>query len=287
MRSMEERRTETPAAMPVDNIVRQDLSPGYHFRTHLHHTVELFICTGGEVTVTILGSEITVVPGEFFVYFPDIPHSITITGSVPFTALQMHYHSIPVTRADHEAPEAASAFALELSLGRRKYIKGCASSRLESCMEGVYEEMNAQRPGARRMIRLYLEQINVLLSRALIEADSSGAIYQNRYLLNASLFINENYMKKLTVLDVAQAAGISRRYLTKLFHENFDLGVCAYISHVRISKAIDFMYSNPNYPLTKLALDVGFSSQQHFSKVFKEKMTVSPKRYFSLQLNNT
>ena len=287
MGATEERHNDLPMPMPVDNIMMQCLPPGYHFRTHLHHTVELFICTGGQVTVTIQGSEITVLPGEYFVYFPDIPHSITITGSQSFTSIQMHFHSRPVARTEQGVDEPVSAFAFELSVGRRKYIKGNSTPQLEACMRGVYEEMNDQRADAQRMIRLYLEQINVLLSRELMAAGSSGAIHQNRYLLNASLFINENYMKKLTVYDVAQAAGISRRYLTKLFHENFDLGVCAYISHVRISKAIEFMYSNPSYPLTKLALDVGFSSQQHFSKVFKEKMTVSPKRYFSLQLNNT
>ena len=51
---------------------------------------------------------------------------------------------------------------------------------------------------------------------------------------------------------------------------------------MRISKAIDFKHQNPQYPLTDLALDMGFGSQQHFSKVFKERMGVSPKKYFSI-----
>ncbi len=286
MRSQDTLPHNPPSAVPVDNLVFQQLPPGYHFRTHLHHTAELFVCTAGQVVVTILGSDIPVTEGEFFLYFPDIPHSITVTGTQTFRAMQMHFHSRPFTEEQDQALGGGSAFGFELLLRRRKYLRGVATEQMTACMKGVHQELQNRQPDARSMIGLYLAQLGVLLSREITAASSSGAIHQNRYLIGASRFISENYMKKLSVQDVADAVGISPRYLTKLFHENFDLGVAAYITHVRVSKAIDFMYSNPGYPLTKLALDMGFSSQQHFSKVFKEKMTVSPKRYFSLQGDN-
>ena len=115
------------------------------------------------------------------------------------------------------------------------------------------------------------------------QTSSNAAIYENRYLVNATTFINEHYMEKLTVNEVALTVGVSPRYLTKLFHEHLNMGVSTYITYVRISKSIDFKYLNSQYPLTDLALDMGFGSLQHFSKVFKEKMGVSPKRYFSIQ----
>ncbi len=276
------------AHLSVDNAVIQCLPSGYHFPTHLHHTIELFTCLTGDVTVTILGSEVVVKPGEYFVYFPDVPHSIRITSPEECSFIQIHFHNhLDTGGMSGHLLSDESAFAFELSMGRRKYMKGICHPQLEACMRGIYEEVRGESSDSHTMIQLYVSQLSILLSREIIADRTMGSIHQNRYLINASVFINENYMKKLSVQEVADAAGISTRYLTKLFHENFDMGVSAYIAHVRVSKAIDFMYSNPNYPLTKLSLDVGFSSQQHFSKVFKEKMTVSPKRYFSLQLNNT
>ena len=56
----------------------------------------------------------------------------------------------------------------------------------------------------------------------------------------------------------------------------------AYLTNVRISQAIAYKYAVPACPLTDLAVDMGFSSLQHFSRVFKEKMGISPKRYFSI-----
>ena len=109
-----------------------------------------------------------------------------------------------------------------------------------------------------------------------------STLYDNPHLVNAVLYINKHYMDKLSVNDVAGTVGVSSRYLTRLFCEHLDMGVSTYITYVRISKAIEFKHANPHYPLTNLALDIGFGSQQHFSKVFKEKMGVSPKKYFSI-----
>ena len=38
---------------------------------------------------------------------------------------------------------------------------------------------------------------------------------------------------------------------------------------------------NAEYSLTQLALEVGFGSLQHFSKVFKNTMNISPTKLFS------
>jgi len=60
------------------------------------------------------------------------------------------------------------------------------------------------------------------------------------------------------------------------------MGVAAYINFVRIAKSIEPKDEHPEYPMLSLALDTGFCSQQHFSKIFKEVMGVSPSNYFSL-----
>ena len=46
------------------------------------------------------------------------------------------------------------------------------------------------------------------------------------------------------------------------------------------------MRANPDYPLISLALELGFSSQQHFSTVFRESMSISPKKYIALHQDN-
>lgn len=277
--------SDTPQTL-IDNVIRTTFPPQFHFSTHLHRTIELLICQSGSVVITIQGTPFTVHAGEYLVIFPDIPHSTDVPFDQPSQALQAHFHAqsfCPI--ANPAIPEGNIPLSVELSLERWKYFLGKSSPQLEACLEGLYVELNGPQQNAEDMIHLYLAQLGIILSRGLLEHTTQAgrtALYDNPHLVNAALYISEHYMEKISVNDVAAAVGVSARYLTKLFQEHLNLGVSTYITHVRISKAIDFKRTNPSYPLTDLALDVGFGSQQHFSNVFKEKMGVSPKKYFSL-----
>lgn len=88
---------------------------------------------------------------------------------------------------------------------------------------------------------------------------------------------------KVTITEDAAHAGVSSRYLSKLFHEKLHIGVAEYLASVRVSQAISQKYVSPECSLTDLALDAGFGSLRHFSRVFREKMGVSPRRYFSIR----
>lgn len=53
-------------------------------------------------------------------------------------------------------------------------------------------------------------------------------------------------------------------------------------TYFRINKAIELMSDeNAEYSLTQLALEVGFESLQHFSKVFKNTMNIPLTKFFS------
>lgn len=276
--------SEQPAQMTVDNVVIQDMPAYFHFDTHMHRTVELFVCLGGTAVITVQGVPQTVAAGEYIAVFPNVLHGADVPGDTPCRILQIHFHSYSLSRISDEGDQSgALVFTFELSLDKRKFFKGRSSPQLVACLEGARAELTRQPENSKKMIDLYLAQLNLLLSRDLRASAANSRLYGNRYLLAATLFVNEQYMDKLTVADVARAAGISTRYLTLMFQKQLNLGVSTYITYVRISKSIDFMYANPQYPLTSLALDMGFSSQQHFSKVFKEKMGMPPKKYFSIR----
>lgn len=131
------------------------------------------------------------------------------------------------------------------------------------------------------MLYFYMAQLSIILSRDM-RLSTNNRLYENPHLINATLYIDQHYMEKLYVQDIADHVNISPRYLSKLFEVNFGMGVAAYINFVRIAKSIELKDEHPDYPMLSLALDTGFCSQQHFSRIFKEVMGVSPSNYFSL-----
>lgn len=268
----------------VDNASLLEFPAGYHFDTHMHRTVEIFICLSGRTTITVQNVPVEVLPGEYMAVFPNVLHSTDMSGDQPCNIYQLHFHSDYLSEASGGGPPMSELrFTLELTLDRRKFLKGRSTPQLEACLSGIRDEMALRRDGGEKMLDCYMKQLDVLLSRDLSAHADGGRLYENRYLVSAALYINEHFMEKITVSGIAAAAGVSSRYLTRLFQEQMNLGVSIYVTYVRISKAIDYMFANPQYPLTALALDMGFSSQQHFSKVFKEKMGLPPKKYFSIR----
>ena len=268
----------------VDNVLIQEMPAGFYFDTHFHRSIELFICLSGNTTITVQNIPVPVGPNEYIIIFPNVLHCAVVPHTHPCRILQIHFHNnyLPEVVGVH-LPSIELGFPFELSLNKRKFLKGCSTSQLEACILGIQAELTRSNAGQDEMIGFYIRQLNILISRDLNSRSSRGLIYENPYLVDAALYINEHYTEKIAVSTVAQEVGISSRYLTRLFQKHLNLSVSTYITYVRISKSIDYMFSHPHYPLTALALDMGFSSQQHFSKVFKEKMGITPKKYFSIR----
>lgn len=277
-----EDRSELPRA--VDNAIAKVFPGGFHFDTHMHRVVELILCLDGCMEIKIHRETVQVKEGEYIAIFPDTPHQADVPDDQRCSILQTHFHSISLPDLIAKDTAASqSLFLLEVSLGRRKYIKDRFPPQLEACLEGLRSEFAGSAGNMHEMLSLYLAQINILLSRDLWVHRGDASIYENRHLVKAIYFVHQHYMEKNTVENVASFVGVSSRYLSKMFHEQLQIGVADYITCVRISKAIERKYTAPHCSLTDLALDVGFSSLQHFSQVFKKKMGISPKRYFSIQ----
>lgn len=279
----ESQRSEASGSpMLVDNAVVQRLPPAFHFGTHMHRTVELLLCQEGCLDVTVQGKPLHIGAGMFIAVFPDIPHCADVPPDQACQILQTHFHSKGFSDLiASNGPLSEALFPVEVSVGRKAYCRGTYTHQMEACLCGLQAELAAPAKNTQEMVEAYLTQINVLLSRSLYRS-TDAAVYENRYLVAALRYINDHYMEKLRVEDAAAYAGVSSRYLSKLFHDRLKIGIAEYLSSVRISHAISYKYTAPDYPLTALALDVGFSTPQHFSRVFKEKMGVSPKRYFSI-----
>lgn len=269
----------------LDNAFLQNLPPEYVCPTHLHRTMELFICLNGALSLSVLNVTQTIHPGEYVVIFPNTPHSTYVCSECECSILLIHFHSQVLLdmlpQSNHTV--LSMPFILEIALGKWKYFKGKNNSPLQFCIEGIRAELSSPQEYSEDMLCLYMAQLSILLSRDM-KLSSSNQLYENPHLTKATLYIKEHYMEKLYVQDIAFHTNISPRYLSKLFESNFGLGVAAYINFVRVAKAIELKDSDADYPMLSLALDIGFCSQQHFSRVFKTIMGVTPSNYFSLML---
>lgn len=94
----------------------------------------------------------------------------------------------------------------------------------------------------------------------------------------AILYIQSNYMNKLSLTDIANILHICPSYLSILFKQEMGVTFTDYINEVRVKKSKELL-SDTNLSLLDISIYSGFGDQSYFTKVFKKLEGRTPKQY--------
>jgi len=103
-------------------------------------------------------------------------------------------------------------------------------------------------------------------------------IHHASALKKAEHFILENFTRKISLEEVANASGFSAPYFSTIFKEEMGENLSSYLNRLRVEKAC-CMLSDTKLSLSKIAQACGFEDQSWFSKIFKLYSGISPGRY--------
>ncbi|MFA6309650.1 MAG: PocR ligand-binding domain-containing protein [Clostridia bacterium] len=91
-------------------------------------------------------------------------------------------------------------------------------------------------------------------------------------------YIRRNYMKKITLDEVAAFVFLSPSYFSKVFKDEMRTTFNNYLNHIRIEMSKKLLLDE-KIALTEVSNLVGYEAQSYFSKVFKKVSGVSPGKY--------
>ena len=91
-------------------------------------------------------------------------------------------------------------------------------------------------------------------------------------------YLDKNYMEDLSVADIAAHFNMSTSYLAHFFKEYGQKSVIEYVNETRILHAKNFL-EKEEIPISEIALRVGFSDINYFSRKFKAVTGISPTEY--------
>lgn len=96
----------------------------------------------------------------------------------------------------------------------------------------------------------------------------------------ATEYINENYDKKISIEDLADACGLSYSYFSNCFKRTFGDTPKGYITNLRLNKA-KYYLTETALPIKEIASKCGFAHFNTFTSAFKKYIGVSPREYRS------
>ena len=140
-------------------------------------------------------------------------------------------------------------------------------------------------PYSRDMMISYLQEIILNLGQYDDNWDYEHKIsnpiqvnFENELMNEITSYIQKNIYEPISIEEICSHFSISRSTLQTLFKKNLDQAPKQYINEEKMARAQQ-MILEEKYPITEIALMLGFSSIHYFSRKFKKRFGLAPSEF--------
>ncbi|WP_312098355.1 AraC family transcriptional regulator [Niallia sp.] len=95
---------------------------------------------------------------------------------------------------------------------------------------------------------------------------------------NAVRYMQHHYSNPIILDDIVEASGLSKYHFSRLFQSIMQTSPMNFLTKIRLNKAIELM-KDQELTIEEIALRVGYSNGNYFTKVFRSIIGVSPGKY--------
>ena len=97
----------------------------------------------------------------------------------------------------------------------------------------------------------------------------------------AKEYIKQHYAEQITMELLAEQAGLSPAYFSRLFKAETGVGCLEYLTQVRSNEAKELL-AHSNLSMKEIAYEIGYLDDKYFLKIFKKTIGIKPKEYRQL-----
>lgn len=263
----------------------QHRSDNYAFGKHLHTSMEIYLIRSGSCSMDIGSSSVRCHKGDIVMIFPNVVHSFYLLENEQCSFYHIHFFTNLFAKIIPDE-DASVNLIHALLFASPSYYRQTADKETEDIIASIIRLYQSGEPSASdinaRLLFLLLHLLHCC--REGVPAHTKPE-YQEKYVSFALNYIENNYMKKILLEDIARELHISSRYLGTLFTRYMNISPGNYINIYRINKAIELM-ENTSLTLTEISGRIGLKDSQHFSKLFVHIIGMTPSNYRKMFLRH-
>ncbi|MEO6851853.1 MAG: AraC family transcriptional regulator [Mucilaginibacter sp.] len=106
--------------------------------------------------------------------------------------------------------------------------------------------------------------------------------YLYKRVVQAKLYIDANYARKIEVAGISDEAYFSKFHFIRLFKQIYGKTPHQYLTFVRVENAMQLLRANQ--PIADVCQAVGFETLSAFSSVFKRRVGLTPSAFKAQQM---
>jgi len=250
---------------------------------HWHYEIQIGVVTRGSVKFRTPAGEYLLQTGQGIFINQGVLHEAVETGvpdsayiCVNFKPEMIYGQPSNTIRRDYVDPIIFNSGLQSIPLLDEPWQREICSLMLE-----LGRVNNAQEYGYELELKILLCRIwHILLVNRREELEKMNVVsFSDKQRMQAiRLFIQKNYMEKLSLSEIARAAHISRSECCRVFRRVEQITPMLYLTRYRIAQSVKLLGCT-DLSISQIAQHTGFSSSSYYTECFKKEMNCTPVEY--------
>lgn len=261
---------------PIELYYVDASHPRYEMPVHWHVESELIFVLQGKLHLSVEGETVTLTQGESVFLSAGLMHG-GIPAECVYECLVFDFE-----RFFQDSIICRDRFAAMFgqSLQIQRYFAG--GSDAAKLIDSIFAAMETEQSGYEFTTTGLLWQFAGLVLHQKLYISRTAAITRSakraEQIKKALRYIHENYMKNVTLEQLAAEAEMAPKYFCRVFREITGRTPIDYLNYYRIECAGELLCASQE-SVTEVALSCGFDDLSYFVRLFKKYKGVSARVY--------
>ena len=257
------------------------------FSRHSHTFSEVVVVLGGTAEHVVGDQAFEITAGDVFVIGGDQVHGFERVNDLRIINFSFSEKNLLFDREElWQLPGFAPLFVMAPRLREKGNTVGMLKQGVPdvefvvSMAQAVIRQAEQRADGYEAVVKLLFQTVVAFLSTKYEQTEST--VSQNLGLIAAAYhYMEKNLSADITLAGLAESLSVSPRHLERLFRRYCRETPLEHLTELRMSRALhELAYTDA--PVSNIAALCGFSDPSYFSRVFKSRYQVSPRRYREL-----
>lgn len=245
---------------------------------HTHDFIEFSYILSGSVNYKINDEIYRVKEKTLLVFNPGVYHKESLSKGEQTTELHIGFRNIKI---DGLPINYILKENFEVPVEFKQY-----KDEVHKCCLEIIEEQETCEVGKElvlkslimKLIALFLKETNYVKNSKKIDRYDFPFYDKSNVVKIILEYFDNNYMKNISLDDIARNMYLSSVYISKVFKEQTGESPINYLINLRLEKAKNLLVSTES-PIKSIAQAVGYTDAYYFSKLFKKYCGDSPCKF--------
>jgi AraC-type DNA-binding domain-containing proteins len=257
---------------------------------HNHDFLEMVYVTNGSAIHTLNNEKTLVKQNDYFIIDYGAYHKYNAIGDAKFIIINILFKPEFIDKTLFNClsfRDLINNYLIRFSYkslekSPTNIIYSDSDKSIYTLIEKLQNEYGKKNPGYLELMRCYLIEIIIQTMRR-ISREDTNIIYNDysKYIVN---YVEDNYMKQITLTEISSKLKFSLPYICKRFKSDVGMTFNEYLQKKRIEQSCRLI-ANTDKKFSEISELVGYSDIKFFNQIFKKYLNMTPREFKKLYNN--